>query len=155
MYLSFFVKGMSRQDALHPDRVVIGTSDALAFSVLHDIFSNLKPVGQIDIMLTSPKESEMIKLVSNAYLSTQISFWNEVKWICRKFGLNPSSIALGVGKDSRVSSYGHGKFGKFGGFCLPKDLNTLRIVAKTEGCKTRILDATHLVNQDEPEDATS
>ena len=64
----FLRERYARQDALHPDRVVIGTEDALSFSILNDLFGKLKPIGQIPILLVSPRESEMIKLVSNGYL---------------------------------------------------------------------------------------
>ena len=146
----FLRERYARQDALHPDRVVIGTEDALSFSILNDLFGKLKPIGQIPILLVSPRESEMIKLVSNAYLSTQISFWNEICWICRGIGIEPGVVTMGVGLDSRVSSYGRGRFGKFGGFCLPKDLKTLINIAKMKKCRTILLDSVKKVNDNEP-----
>lgn len=139
----------ARQDALNPDRIVIGTTDAYSFSIVHFVMSKLRKETEVPILLVSPRESEMIKLVSNAYLSTQISFWNEIRNVCRSMSINPKVVTRGVGLDSRVSSYGRGRFGKFGGFCLPKDLKTLITIAKMKKCRAILLDSVEKVNDNE------
>jgi UDPglucose 6-dehydrogenase len=71
-------------------------------------------------------ESELAKLVTNAYLATQISFWNGINWIANGLGVNSHQVARLVALDSRVSPYGAFMHGKpYGGRCLPKDLAQL------------------------------
>lgn len=71
-------------------------------------------------------ESEMAKLATNAYLSAQISFWNQISWLCDGLDLNSHRVARLVALDPRVSQYGANMHGRpFGGHCLPKDLAAL------------------------------
>jgi len=131
-----------RYDVMHPDRVIIGSYDAKTVFALKKLFKKVTTY----VYVSSPEDSEMTKLVSNAYLSAQISFWNEIKNICRANNINPNVVANLVSKDKRVSSYGHSKFGKYGGHCLPKDIASLILYAKF---KCPLLKAVQEVNDNE------
>jgi UDP-glucose 6-dehydrogenase len=80
----------------------------------------------IPIVMVSPVVSELIKLVSNCWLATQVCYWNEILKLCKEFDVAPQLVANGCTLDKRISKYGSKMIGdKFSGFCLPKDLNTL------------------------------
>ena len=112
----------AREDALKPDRVVIGTNDALIANILCEIFRRITTT----LFVTTSTESELIKLMSNAYLSTQISFWNEMNEICKQYKVRTNAVIWSCKADHRVGCYGTDPTrGKFGGFCLPKDLVAL------------------------------
>lgn len=71
-------------------------------------------------------ETEAIKLITNAFFASKITFFNEVYQLCEKMGLSWDDVRSGVLADGRISS-SHtkvpgpdGDFG-YGGKCLPKD----------------------------------
>jgi len=87
-------------------------------------------------------------LASNAYLATQVSFWNQISLICEKLGVNSHVVGKACALDPRISEYGASFHGQpFGGRCLPKDLESLRLVAMKLGVHTLLLDAVKEVNE--------
>jgi len=147
----------ARHDVMNPDRIIMGCKPLMNFSLLgrriFELYHMLSQQICLSTEYVTPTESELIKLVSNAYLSTQVSFWNEIKWACRKFNVDPKAVVMGVAADKRVSSYGWRKFGKFSGFCLPKDLKSLILAIKTKKGKCSILESVQEVNENESEEA--
>jgi UDPglucose 6-dehydrogenase len=82
-----------------------------------------KPLGA-PVVRVRPIESELIKLVNNAYLTTLISFWNKIHELCKKLGVETSRMAEVVKMNPRVSSYGADFFGRlFDSRCPSKDLD--------------------------------
>ena len=131
-------------DAITPDRVVIGVGNLSIQPKLRF----LEGLNKNGVFWVHPNESEMIKLVANAYLSTQISFWNEIRLICIGHLLNPERIIEVVKKDKRISDYGTHKLGAFEGFCLPKDLDQLIQAAQMSGAPASwILKAVKRINE--------
>lgn len=118
----FLRQATAFEDVLNPDRIVIGKCCDVHGEFLRNLYA---PLGK-PIFVTTPEVSEVVKLVSNAYLSMLISFWNEIYMLVKKLGLDIKEVAEIVCADRRMSRYGTLKFGEpFGGKCLPKDLNHL------------------------------
>jgi UDP-glucose 6-dehydrogenase len=71
-------------------------------------------------------ESELTKLVANAFLCVHISFWNEIALLCSRHHANVETVANAVTSDKRVGKYGTLKFLEpYQGRCLPKDIQRL------------------------------
>jgi len=118
----FLRESVAEFEFLNMDRVIIGG----CCSIHEDILEELYKPFQVPIIRTTPTMSEMIKLTTNAYLSTTISFWNEISQICKKLGLNSHELGSIVSLDPRIPAYGAKMHGKpFGGKCLPKDLDQM------------------------------
>jgi UDPglucose 6-dehydrogenase len=73
------------------------------------------------------KEAELIKLTMNAFASTKISFWNEVRRICEQRDVDAGRIRNILRKDSKrwTDEYTDPFKGPYGGSCLPKDIREL------------------------------
>ncbi|MEZ0293992.1 MAG: nucleotide sugar dehydrogenase, partial [Solirubrobacteraceae bacterium] len=70
----FLKEGSAVRDFLEPDRVVIGDRGDWAGEAVEALYAPLDaPVVRTDI-----KSAEMVKLASNAFLATKISFINEI-----------------------------------------------------------------------------
>jgi UDPglucose 6-dehydrogenase len=89
----------------------------------------------------------MVKLASNAFLATKISFINEIAKVCEETGADVIEVARGMGLDDRI---GH-KFLQagigFGGSCFPKDVNALKQLAGNSGYHFQLLNAVIEVNE--------
>lgn len=118
-----FLRGQfAFDDVLHPSRIVIGQCCEEHGVFLKGLYSPLKTI----ICRTTPVIAETVKLVSNTYLSTLITFWNQVYELTRELDIETKQVARLVTLDKRMSEYGTKFFGKpFDGKCLAKDLNHL------------------------------
>jgi UDP-glucose 6-dehydrogenase len=96
----FLKEGSAVEDFMHPDRVVIG-ADA-GDEVSADAVARLyEPLGG-EIVRTDVASAEMIKLASNAFLATKISFVNEIANVCEEVGADVAEVARGMGLDQRI-----------------------------------------------------
>jgi len=96
----FLKEGSAVEDFLHPDRVVIGAD--LGDEAAGDAVAGLyEPLGG-EIVRTDVASAEMIKLASNAFLATKISFVNEIANVCEEVGADVGEVARGMGLDQRI-----------------------------------------------------
>src|SRR3712207_5607888 len=94
----FLKEGSAVKDFLHPDRVVIGDDGDWAGDAVVDLYAPLDaPIVRTDI-----KSAEMVKLASNAFLATKISFINEIANVCEETGADVVEVAKGMGLDDRI-----------------------------------------------------
>ncbi len=96
----FLKEGSAVEDFLHPDRVVIGADpgDEAAGDAVARLY---EPLGG-EIVRTDVASAEMIKLASNAFLATKISFVNEIANVCEEVGADVAEVARGMGLDQRI-----------------------------------------------------
>ena len=89
----------------------------------------------------------MIKLASNAFLATKISFINEIANVCEEVGADVGEVARGMGLDERIgSSFLRAGIG-YGGSCFPKDVSALKMLAGNTGYHFQLLTAVIEVNE--------
>ena len=89
----------------------------------------------------------MIKLASNAFLATKISFINEIANVCEGVGADVGEVARGMGLDHRIGpSFLQAGIG-FGGSCFPKDVHALKQLAGNTGYHFQLLTSVIEVNE--------
>jgi UDPglucose 6-dehydrogenase len=141
----FLREGAAIQDFKHPDRIVVGTDDPRARTVLAEIYRPLY-LNSLPIINVSRRTAELIKYASNAFLATKITFINEIADLCEEVGADVQEVARGMGLDNRIG----GKFlhagPGFGGSCFPKDTTALLKTALDHGVALRIVEAVTAVN---------
>ncbi|HNH86913.1 MAG TPA: nucleotide sugar dehydrogenase, partial [Solirubrobacterales bacterium] len=127
----FLKEGTAVEDFMHPDRVVVGSEpeDSAAAEEVADLY---RPLGG-EFVMTDTSSAEMIKLASNAYLATRISFINEIANVCEEVGADVSEVARGMGLDERIGPHFLRPGIGFGGSCFPKDVNALKLLAGNSG----------------------
>jgi UDPglucose 6-dehydrogenase len=94
----FLKEGSAVRDFLEPDRVVIGDDGNWAGDAVEALYSPL----DAPIVRTDVKSAEMVKLASNAFLATKISFINEIANVCEETGADVVEVARGMGLDDRI-----------------------------------------------------
>src|SRR5271168_4080436 len=94
----FLREGAAIQDFKHPDRIVVGTDDARARSVLNEIYRPLY-LNAPPIIYVSRRTAELIKYAANAFLATKITFINEIADLCESVGADVQEVARGMGLD--------------------------------------------------------
>jgi UDPglucose 6-dehydrogenase len=139
----FLAEGTAVRDFLHPDRVVIGAFDEADGDVVEALHAGIDaPVVRTDVA-----SAEMIKLASNAFLATRISFINEIANVCEATGADVEEVARGMGLDRRIgTSYLRAGVG-YGGSCYPKDVSFLKLLAGNSGYHFQLVNAVIEVNE--------
>lgn len=147
----FLREGAAIDDFKRPDRVVVGTDDERAQSVMRELYRPLF-LNETPIIFTSRRTSELIKYAANAFLAMKITFINEMADLCEAVDANVQEVARGVGLDNRIG----GKFlhagPGYGGSCFPKDTLALTRTAQEAGTPLRLIETTVEVNDRRKQD---
>ncbi len=155
----FLREGNAVEDALHPDRIVIGSLDNKSARVYAKLFVK----QSCPIFFTNLPTAEMSKYVSNVLLATLVSFSNEIGDIASQTpGVDIVDVWQTVHADRRWSS----KVGNkrimpgiihylfsgcgYGGSCFPKDTKALYRFASDKGVSTPMLGSTIAINDKQP-----
>jgi UDPglucose 6-dehydrogenase len=141
----FLKEGSAVEDFMHPDRVVIGAEAESAWAA--DAVGALYEPLDGPIVRTDVASAEMIKLASNAFLSTKISFINEIANVCEEVGADVGEVARGMGLDPRIGPKFLNAGIGFGGSCFPKDVTALKQLAGNSGYHFQLLNAVIEVNE--------
>jgi len=139
----FLKEGSAVEDFLHPDRVVVGDVGDWAGDAVVELYAPL----QAPLVRTDIASAEMVKLASNAFLATKISFINEIANVCEETGADVVEVARGMGLDDRIGpKFLQAGIG-FGGSCFPKDVDALKQLAGNSGYHFQLLTAVIEVNE--------
>lgn len=128
-------------DFVNTDRIVIGAESDEIFRRVSSLYQSITPM--VPIYYTDPTTAEMVKYMANCFLATKVIFANEMYDICGEIGVKYEEVKKMVVADRRIED-GHldiTTLRGFGGKCFPKDLLSLRAMAKSKGVDTALLDA--------------
>jgi UDPglucose 6-dehydrogenase len=141
----FLKEGTAVKDFLHPDRVVIGADagDDWAAAAVEALY---RPVGG-ELVRTDVASAEMIKLASNAFLATKISFINEIANVCEELGADVTEVSRGMGLDDRIGPRFLQAGIGYGGSCFTKDVSALKQLAGNTGYHFQLLNSVIEVNE--------
>ena len=141
----FLKEGTAVKDFMQPDRVVVG-SEPESSEFARRVAALYEPLDA-PVVMTDVASAEMIKLASNAFLATKISFINEIANVSEELGADVNEVARGMGLDDRIGP----KFLRagigYGGSCFPKDVSALKQLAGNSGYHFQLLTAVIEVNE--------
>jgi UDPglucose 6-dehydrogenase len=110
----FLKEGSALADFREPDRVVVGDDGDWAGDAVVALYA---PLGA-PLVRTDIASAEMVKLASNAFLATKISFINEIANVCEETGADVQEVARGMGLDQRIGEHFLRPGIGYGGSCL-------------------------------------
>jgi len=88
-----------------------------------------------------------VKLASNAFLATKISFINEIANVCEELGADVTDVARGMGLDDRIGARFLQAGIGYGGSCFTKDVSALKMLAANSGYHFQLLNSVIEVNE--------
>lgn len=160
----FLREGSALEDALQPDRIVIGSYDARSARMYAKLFSK----NTCPIIYTNLPTAEMSKYVANTVLATLISFSNEIGSLSSHVpGVDVVDVWRIVHADNRWNPAGKGKRVTagivnyltsgcgYGGSCLPKDTKALLHFAGQKGISMPMLKSTITINDHQPHEVVA
>jgi UDPglucose 6-dehydrogenase len=143
----FLREGIAVWDFMHPDRVVVGSSDPRAADKVAALYEPLdSPIIKCD-----SGTAEMSKYASNAFLATRVSFVNGIAPLCDEYGVDVTQVAEIMGMDRRIGpAFLKAGLG-WGGSCLPKDVKGLIHMGKSRGVSLPLIRAVQQINEQQPQ----
>jgi UDPglucose 6-dehydrogenase len=141
----FLKEGNAVEDFMRPDRVVVGV-DEPATGAGDRVEGLYRPLAT-EIVRTDVASAEMIKLASNAFLATKISFINEIANVSEEVGADVAEVARGMGLDERIGPQFLRPGIGYGGSCFPKDVSALKQLAGNSGYHFQLLTSVIEVNE--------
>jgi UDPglucose 6-dehydrogenase len=141
----FLKEGTAVADFMQPDRVVVG-EDANGAGFADRVAALYEPLDAA-VVRTDVASAEMIKLASNAFLATKISFINEIANVSEELGANVDEVARGMGLDTRIGPQFLKAGLGYGGSCFTKDVTALKQLAGNTGYHFQLLTAVIEVNE--------
>jgi UDPglucose 6-dehydrogenase len=139
----FLAEGSAVADFMKPDRIVLGAFDDGDADRVVELYRGI----ETEIVRTDVASAELVKLAANAFLSTRISFINEIANVCELVGADVVDVARGVGLDHRLGPHFLRAGIGFGGSCFPKDVTALKQLAGNSGYQFMLLHAVWEVNE--------
>jgi UDPglucose 6-dehydrogenase len=139
----FLAEGNAIRDFMHPDRVVVGAFDDSDAERVASLYSGLDTTT----VRTDVASAEMIKLAANAFLTTRVSFINEIANVCELVGADVEDVARGIGLDHRLGPHFLRAGIGWGGSCFGKDVSALKQLAGNSGYHFQLLAAVIEVNE--------
>ncbi len=146
----FLTERNAVKDFENQNRIILG-GPRPATTKVRNIFSKVFPTSHI--IKTDSTHAEMVKYLTNTFLSTKVSFANEIYQICEKLKVDYDKVIEYATLDDRLGNShwnvpGHdGDFG-FGGHCFPKDLSALINLSKELGTLNNVLSSVKETNDD-------
>lgn len=144
----FIALGSVIDNLLNPDFVLIGESDKNSGEILesfyHKFCVNKPPIVRMNFI-----NAEIAKIALNSYITTKISFANNLAQICERVsGGDVDQVTAAIGLDTRVGSkYLKGAL-PYGGPCFPRDNRAFSFFANKVGVQASLAKANDLVNED-------
>ena len=132
----FLTEARFIEDFLEQDRIFLGYCENSSENDIHNLymlyfdFTNLVQKDMANIIEIPSHEAEMLKNMTNTFLSTKVTFFNEMKEICNGLEIDFDHVRKELLRDKRIGQTHtavpgpDGKHG-FGGSCFPKDLNAI------------------------------
>lgn len=144
----FLTEKNAKLDMLTQSRIILGGYIDLTLKV-ESLFE--ARFGNRHYILTDSTSAELIKYMSNNFLTVKTAFFNEYYDLANELDANWNTIVEGVTSDPRIGNShskvpGHdGKRG-FGGTCFPKDINAMIEYSKTKNVEMNTLQAAWKTN---------
>ena len=131
----FLREGSAVHDFLHPDRIVVGSSNRQAAHRVADLYQSINT----QVIICDPASAETIKYAANAFLATKLSFTNAIAALCEHVGANIDDVMEGIGQDKRIGNQFLKPGPGWGGSCFPKDTRALVKIAERAGYDFELL----------------
>ena len=142
----FLREGAAIEDFKRPDRIVIGSEDTRALSVMREAYRPLS-LNKSPILEMNRRSAELTKYAGNAFLATKITFINEIADLCERTGADVQQVARGMGLDKRIGSKFLNAGPGYGGSCFPKDTLALLKTAQDFEAPQTIVEAVVQTNE--------
>lgn len=142
----FLREGTAIEDAMNPDRIVVGIESERAAKLLRAIYEPVIRKSGGEFLEMNIASAELTKHASNSFLAMKISYINAVSRVCELAGADVEQVAHGMGLDKRIGARFLNAGVGFGGSCFPKDVDAFVHLADQLGYNFELLKEVQRIN---------
>lgn len=147
----FVALGQSVEGFQHPDFVLIGGYDSASSLSALRLYNDLCS-SDVPLCRTNLGNAELAKIALNCYMTTKITFANQIANLCEHIpGTNVDTIMDVLGLDSRIDYKYLVGATPFGGPCFPRDTKALAGIAGYYGTSCELIECVDKLNHAEIE----
>ena len=149
----FIAQGSIIKDLRHADMVLIGGNGHHA-GVLEEIYERIQDgFKEPSIHFMSTRAAELTKIAVNCFLTTKISYANQVGQVMIKDGIGDEvdTVLKAIGSDDRIGNKYLGFGFGFGGPCFPRDNRAFAAYSQQVGVQNSIGEVTDNFNNEHTE----
>ena len=149
----FIAQGSVIDDLRHADMVLLGGQGKHSKELEHLYYRIQNGFKAANVNTMSAKAAELTKIAVNCYLTTKITYANQVGQVMIRDGMEDEvkTVLKAIGGDSRIGTkylnYGFG----FGGPCFPRDNRAFAAYASKAGVETPLGATTDKFNDEHTE----
>ena len=147
----FIAQGSIIKDLQNADMVLVG-GNGHHVPDIEEIYKKIQ-VKEPSIHFMSTRAAELTKIAVNCYLTTKISYANQVGQVMIKDGMEDEvdTVLKAIGSDTRVGTKYLGFGFGFGGPCFPRDNRAFSAYAQQVGVQNSIGETTDNFNDEHTE----
>src|SRR5260221_1449920 len=97
----FLKEGAAVEDFMRPDRIVVGSEDPRAITLLRQLYAPFQR-NRERIIVMGVRSAELTKYAANSMLAARISFMNELANLAETIGADIEEVRRGIGSDPRI-----------------------------------------------------
>ena len=142
---TFIALGSVIKNFLKPDFILLGSHNPEKTSQLAAIYNNVCYYPKYQVM--TPLEAEIAKLTLNCYITTKITFANQIGNLCWRLGIEPTKILDAVGMDKRVGKKCFKAGLGYGGPCFPRDNLAMSAYMRSNYLSPQLTSTVHNLNE--------
>ena len=149
----FIAQGSIIKDLRHADMVLIGGNGHHS-KVLEEIYDKIQDgFKEPSIHFMSTRAAELTKIAVNCFLTTKISYANQVGQVMIKDGMDDEvdTVLKAIGSDDRIGTKYLGFGFGFGGPCFPRDNRAFAAYAQGVGVQSALGETTDNFNNEHTE----
>jgi len=143
---SFIAQGTIIGNIINPDIILIGIDDDSIYNKITSIYDKIIVNDNIYKKMNL-LEAEITKLSINCFITTKITYANQIGDLLKSKNCNPDIVLNAIGTDSRIGNkclnYGFG----YGGPCFPRDNKALFEYSKINNFDLNICSVNDINNQ--------
>jgi UDPglucose 6-dehydrogenase len=141
----FMREGQALEDFDRPNRVVTGWLEPRDQAAARAVIDLYAPLGAPS-MVADARSVALIKLGSNVFLGTKISFANEMARVADATGADIEAVIAGIGLDPRIGTAFLKPGPGIGGSCLPEQAIAIALQTAALDVEAPLLSSVHRSN---------
>jgi len=141
----FMREGQALEDFDRPNRVVTGWLEPRDQAAAQAVIELYAPLGAPSLVADA-RSVALIKLGSNVFLGTKISFANEMARVADAIGADIEAVIAGIGLDSRIGTAFLRPGPGIGGSCLPEQAIAIALETAALDVEAPLLSSVHRSN---------